>query len=174
MPFGLAATAVRRCSFVRSACEVVDESLLAANGVALSSDKSLLFVVDSLAFQVRVYRPSADDAWVREGVFDVPFVADNVQVVATPKGWRLWLGVIADLNAYLMETLKKDKRHVPGGLIVMDYDPNARSLELVKDACAIHDGSMLHSVATGLVVGGKVYLGGAKADGGVLVCRLPS
>jgi hypothetical protein len=95
-----------------------------------------------------------------------PHAMDNAVIRATAgDSFEILMGAIPDTYSFVMSTLLKDHRPIPGGVTVARKISWALGFEDV----VIHDGSLLSTVSVAARWKQSMLLGGPKTPG-VLIC----
>ena len=175
---GLKLTTVHQCTFVDDSnvladCHIASRTRFKlANGIAISKDRSKLFVNDVTSHTIVVFERLESGMLHQTDTIQLIHAVDNIEYKFDNSGMEeLWMGTLPDMLATLTNVKNKPTEQqsiVPGGLAVVTKETNGTwgKQRVVYN----HDGSMLSKVSFGIAHGSKVFLG-SPSSSGILVCE---
>lgn len=151
-------------------CRTVATGFAFSNGIAISADQQLLYVVETTGRKLHVYRIDSDSALTLHTAIGTPFsLPDNIDI--TSDGSIVMAGHPSLLRFALhAHSTDKPKRAAPSQVIrirVKDQQKKEYEIEQLYEA---FDGRLSGS-SVGIVHGQKLVVGSAM-DNGVLICEL--
>jgi len=166
---GVPTTVVYHCKLLSGKCTVAARYFLGANGMTISTNRKLVFVVDPGAKAVYVYKRDAlNGALEYSHQIPTKHPGNNVEFVPTASGQaELWLGMMPKLH-FTIDVVDAQKTRpfrgeppegiqVPSALSTITIDVGGHPTR--PESLLYHDGSDVSMVSAAIRVGGKVILG---------------
>lgn len=182
---GIRSTRIFRCTVTAAPdCHVAtDARFIMANGIAISEDRRLLFIADTVGQTISILERQAEGALTKLSSFPTVHKVDNIEMgpdgslyggtVPLPYTSRVVCIEAADLAL----TKVVDGREVgcgkaPGGALRISIVSSDGGMTAGTQAdLAMHDGSLLSGVSSALLLGAKVAMGSPDSPG-VLLCDM--
>lgn len=175
---GVKRTTVHRCTFgddptIPAKCTLATPTRFrVANGIAISNDRSTVFVNDVPGYQIVEFKRNERTGMLEKSdSIKLTHAADNIEYkLVDGEREELWMGTIPEMLIVAKNEEKpfEERSIVPGGLAVVTKEGDAQWGE--QRVVYNHDGTILSQVSFGMAHDGKIILGSAYANG-ILVCN---
>ena len=165
---GLRLTQVLRCDLEGACADAGAGRFVGANGITISSDRSLLFVNDPPLAQITVL--SHDAASGQLGLtestqFSTKFCGDNVEWV----DGQILVGTVPQPYKFVQNDLLGTSHPVAGGMGIAQQDVGSGKW-VMNERVLTHDGSKLSQISAAARFASTVYMGSPFSKG-LLVCE---
>lgn len=171
--FGVPLTEVYRCSVANQECEVAARGFLGANGITISDDRRLVFIVDPGALAVYIYRREQSGSLMFSHSIATAHPCNNIEYVpaiTNESTASLWLGVMPKLHLTVdvVEAQKSRPHHghlpdglprVPGGLSTVVIDSDGKGISDQPETLLYHNGPNMSMISAAIRVGRTIILG---------------
>lgn len=183
---GLKTTKVHRCTFtddphLPARCsDATGGKILfpGANGIAITEDRSTVFVCDCFSYSIFEFRRAPGSGTLeKKGRIKLEHACDNIEWKGGGGGEQkeeLWMGIMPDMVAVAKNEERpsyEERTPAPGGLAVVSRS-GAESKDWSEQRVTYnHDGSLLSQVSFGMAHDGMAILGSPSASG-ILLCKV--